>query len=151
MMGYEPKYPQNPGYIHLHTPATGTLEQLCADEITKLLIHHPRLPVDEVAELASLHLGARASVTHSGAPYVEVFGESVSKAAALDALCEELGCLPEDVVAFGDMPNDLPMLAFAGHAVAVRNAHHAVLEAAHEITGSNDDDGVAATIERLLR
>jgi hydroxymethylpyrimidine pyrophosphatase-like HAD family hydrolase len=54
------------------------------------------------------------------------------------------------VVAFGDMPNDLPMLGWAGHAVAVANAHPDVLAAADEITASNDDDGVAQVIERLL-
>jgi len=48
------------------------------------------------------------------------------------------------------MPNDLPMLGWAGHAVAVANAHPDVRAAADEITASNDDDGVARVIERLL-
>jgi hydroxymethylpyrimidine pyrophosphatase-like HAD family hydrolase len=54
------------------------------------------------------------------------------------------------VVAFGDMPNDLPMLAWAGHAVAVANAHPDVRQMADEITASNDDDGVALVIERIV-
>jgi hydroxymethylpyrimidine pyrophosphatase-like HAD family hydrolase len=48
------------------------------------------------------------------------------------------------------MPNDLPMLGWAGHAVAVANAHPGVLAAADEVTATNDDDGVARVIERLL-
>jgi hydroxymethylpyrimidine pyrophosphatase-like HAD family hydrolase len=48
------------------------------------------------------------------------------------------------------MPNDLPMLRFAGRGVAVANAHADVLAAADEITASNDEDGVARTIEALL-
>ena len=66
----------------------------------------------------------------------------------LAALAAEHGVEAADVVAFGDMPNDLPMLAWAGHAVAVANAHPEVLAAADEVTGSNDDDGVASVLER---
>jgi hydroxymethylpyrimidine pyrophosphatase-like HAD family hydrolase len=54
------------------------------------------------------------------------------------------------VVAFGDMPNDIPMLEWAGHAVAVANAHPDVLAVSREVTASNDDDGVALVLERLL-
>jgi 3-deoxy-D-manno-octulosonate 8-phosphate phosphatase KdsC-like HAD superfamily phosphatase len=61
-----------------------------------------------------------------------------------------MGLGPEDVVAFGDMPNDLAMLEWAGRGVAVANAHPDVLAAADEITLSHLDDGVAATLERLL-
>jgi hydroxymethylpyrimidine pyrophosphatase-like HAD family hydrolase len=48
------------------------------------------------------------------------------------------------------MPNDLPMLAWAGHAVGMANAHPEVLEAVDEVTASNDDDGVARVLERLF-
>ena len=73
----------------------------------------------------------------------------VSKAAALEELCDELGVGAAEVVAFGDYPNDLPMLEWAGHAVAVANAHPDVLRVADEVTASNVDDGVAAVLERL--
>jgi len=64
-------------------------------------------------------------------------------------LCAELGVAPEEVVAFGDYPNDLPMLEWAGHAVAVANAHPDVLRVADEVTASNADDGVALVLDRL--
>ena len=54
------------------------------------------------------------------------------------------------MIAFGDMPNDLPMLAWAGHSVAVANAHPDVLAAVDEVTATNEDDGVAGVLERLL-
>jgi hydroxymethylpyrimidine pyrophosphatase-like HAD family hydrolase len=59
-----------------------------------------------------------------------------------------LGVEADDVVVFGDMPNDVPMLAWAGRAVAVANAHPTVKEVADEVTTSNDDDGVAVWLER---
>ena len=66
------------------------------------------------------------------------------------ALAAEMGVRAEDVVAFGDMPNDLAMLEWAGTSYAMANAHPAALEAADRVALSNDDDGVAAVIEQLL-
>ena len=74
----------------------------------------------------------------------------MTKAFALAAHCAELGIRPEEVVAFGDMPNDVPMLKFAGLGVAVANAHPDALAAADEVTASNDEDGVAVVLERFL-
>jgi hydroxymethylpyrimidine pyrophosphatase-like HAD family hydrolase len=54
------------------------------------------------------------------------------------------------VVAFGDMPNDVPMLTWAGRAVAMGNAHPAVVEVADEVTATNDDDGVAGYLSALF-
>ena len=53
-----------------------------------------------------------------------------------------------DVVAFGDMPNDLEMLVWAGHGVAMGNAHPALLDVADEVTASHADDGLAVVLER---
>jgi hypothetical protein len=74
----------------------------------------------------------------------------VSKATTLARFAKELGVEAKDVVAFGDMPNDLPMLAWAGTAYAVANAHPLVLEAVSLTTDSNDDDGVAKVLEQLF-
>jgi hydroxymethylpyrimidine pyrophosphatase-like HAD family hydrolase len=74
----------------------------------------------------------------------------VSKATALARLCEERGVERHEVIAFGDMPNDLAMLRWAGHSVAVANAHPEVRAAADEVTASNDEDGVALVLERLF-
>ena len=75
----------------------------------------------------------------------------VSKASALADLCAERGIHRADVIAFGDMPNDLPMLSWAGHGVAVANAHPDVLTVADEVTAGNDDGGVARVLERLVQ
>lgn len=65
-------------------------------------------------------------------------------------LCEDLAIDRRAVVAVGDMPIDLPMLAFAGRSVSVANAHPDVLAGTSEIVASNDEDGVADLLERLL-
>ncbi len=100
----------------------------------------------EIAELAR----DDAVVTTSSLDLVEIAGVGVSKATALHGIVGARGGSAADVIAFGDMPNDLPMLRYAGRAVAVANAHPDVLAVADEITASNDDDGVALVLERLF-
>jgi len=80
---------------------------------------------------------------------VELSAVGVNKAAALAELCHELGFDAAEVIAFGDFPNDLPMLAWAGRSVAVANAHPDVIDEADEVTASNDEDGVAMVLETL--
>jgi hydroxymethylpyrimidine pyrophosphatase-like HAD family hydrolase len=81
---------------------------------------------------------------------VEVSAAGVTKAAGLAWVAARLGVPAERVVAFGDMPNDLPMLAWAGRAVAMANGHPSVLAAADDVTEHTDRDGVAIYLERLL-
>ena len=88
--------------------------------------------------------------TISGRKLVEISAAGITKAYALAALCEQLEVEPGAVLAFGDMPNDIPMLEWAGRGVAVANAHPDVIEVADEVTQSNDDDGVAVALERLV-
>ena len=147
-LAYEPHFPpfaeDLPARIdHVHA--------FCDEDLVKLLILHPEHEAETLADLVRDAVGTRAQVNHSGGPrIVEIAAAGVSKATGLARLCDELGIDREEVVAFGDMPNDLPMLALAGRAVAVANAHPEVLAAADEVTASNDDDGVAIRIEALL-
>ncbi|GGR00796.1 Cof-type HAD-IIB family hydrolase [Deinococcus ruber] len=94
--------------------------------------------------------GGSVHASSSGAPFSEVAAAHVSKAYALERLCGLLGVAAQEVVVFGDAPNDLPMMRWAGRAVAVANAQPDVQQAAAEVTLSNDEDGVAAYLERYL-
>jgi hydroxymethylpyrimidine pyrophosphatase-like HAD family hydrolase len=96
-------------------------------------------------------LGERAEASQSGGRgLVEIAPRGATKAGTLAWLCARLGIGAEDVVAFGDMPNDLPMLTWAGTAYAVANAHADVLAVVDRVTASNDEDGVAVALEVLL-
>ena len=117
---------------------------------TKLLVRRAGLPVSEFYEAIVSLAGDDAVVTVSTDDLVEIAGPGVSKAVALAEFAAGRGVQADDTIAFGDMPNDLPMFAWAGHAVAVANAHPDVLAAADEVTASNDDDGVAVVLERLF-
>jgi hypothetical protein len=106
---------------------------------------------DELLALARELLGQDVTVTSSSTTeaLLEISAPGVTKATALAGLAARHGISAEEVVAFGDMPNDLPMLDWAGRAVAVANAHPDVLALADEVTASNDEDGVALVLERL--
>ena len=125
--------------------------ELITGPVSKLLVRHPDLPFAEVAERAREAVGDDAVATWAGLRLVEISAAGVTKAFALERLCRRLGIAADEVVAVGDMPNDLAMLDWAGTAVAVANATQEVLDAADEVTAANVDDGVALLLERILQ
>ncbi|HVT70150.1 MAG TPA: HAD hydrolase family protein [Trebonia sp.] len=123
---------------------------LFARPVSKLLGRHFGYTCDDLLALALPALSGLVSVTHSNSRgLVEAAALGVTKATVVAEIAAAYGLGPESVVAFGDMPNDLPLLSWAGTACAVANAHPAVLAAATHVIGSNDDDGVAAYLENL--
>jgi HAD superfamily hydrolase (TIGR01484 family) len=123
---------------------------LCERPVTKLIARHSAHVAADLFPVAQRVAMMRATVTYSSARFIELSAPGVDKAATLARLCLRLGVAPAEVVAFGDMPNDAPMLRWAGHGVAVANAHAEALAAANAITTSNMDDGVAVALEHLL-
>nr|WP_244409914.1 HAD family hydrolase [Streptomyces albofaciens] len=123
---------------------------LWSHPIDKLVLHHPGLPEDEVEAVAQRLCGDEVTVVHSVRGMVEVLPAGTTKAAGVERAARLLGHEAAGTVAFGDMPNDIPLLAWAGHGVAVGNAHPALRAMADEIAPANDDDGVAAVLERLF-
>jgi HAD superfamily hydrolase (TIGR01484 family) len=103
----------------------------------------------QMAEAAEAVLGDEVAVTYSsGDGLIEIAAAGVTKATGLAGVAEQLGVAAADVVAFGDMPNDVSMLSWAGHGVAMANAHPAAIAVADEVTGPNGEDGVALVLER---
>ncbi|MCX4526796.1 MULTISPECIES: Cof-type HAD-IIB family hydrolase [unclassified Streptomyces] len=153
-INYEPTYPpffQDPG------ATVATVEKLLREEpdasapVLKLLAHHAELSPDEFLILARSAAGAYASITRSSpTALLEISGLGVSKASTLELCCAERGISPAEVVAFGDMPNDVEMLRWAGTSYAMGNAHPDVIAAASGRTVANNEDGVAVVIERII-
>lgn len=145
-----------PGYTR---PARGDARLGTADldemwlhgtPIVKLLAWSGTATADALAATAAAVV-AGVEVTHSGGSgLVEISAHGVTKVAAVAQLCADRGIHPADVVAFGDMPNDLALLRWAGRGYAVANAHPDVLAAAPARTGSNEQDGVAMAVAALL-
>lgn len=130
----------------------GPIEEHLSDAVAKLLVRDEVLPGDEMLERASPALEGVVEVTHSNVndSLLELSALGVTKASTLASLAERWGIEQSEVVAFGDMPNDVEMLRWAGRGYAVGNAHPLVLDAADERALSIADDGVAVVLERLL-
>ncbi|WP_040927990.1 HAD family hydrolase [Saccharomonospora azurea] len=115
----------------------------------KLLVSHRKMTSDEMAVAARSVLGDSVHITFStGGGLIEISSPGITKASGLADVAERLGVSAQETISFGDMPNDLPMLTWTGHGVAVANAHPTVLEAADEVTASNAEHGVAQVLER---
>ncbi len=131
--------------------ATASVEDLLDPPPGKLLARNTALaPEVFLARMADL-MDGEAVLAFSGADgLAEISAPGVTKAAALADWCAALGVPAERVWTFGDMPNDLSMLTWSGRGHAVANAHPDVLSAADVVCPSNDDDGVARTLEAAL-
>jgi hydroxymethylpyrimidine pyrophosphatase-like HAD family hydrolase len=117
----------------------------------KLLARHEDLSPQEFWDRAEDAVGDLVTITWSSASaLLEISAAGVTKASTLELLCAERGIRAAEVVAFGDMPNDIPMLAWAGTSYAMADAHETVRAAAGHVAPGNDDDGVARVLERLL-
>jgi HAD superfamily hydrolase (TIGR01484 family) len=129
----------------------GRLEDLLDPPPAKLLArasdHDPEVFLARVQAA----VGDRAVFAYSGAGgLAEISANGVTKAVVLARWAERWGVQASDVWAFGDMPNDLPMLTWAGRSFGVANAHPDVLAVVTDVCGSNDADGVAEVLESLL-
>lgn len=138
-------------FVPAQTPR-GRAEDLVDRLPGKLLARCPGVPPEEFHARVEAVLGDRLRVSFSGAiGLAEIGAPEVTKAAALGRWTSEHGYDAAQVWAFGDMPNDLPMLRWAGAGVAVANAHPMVLAEADLVCPSNDEDGVAQVVGLLTR
>ncbi|MGI5481889.1 HAD family hydrolase [Streptomyces lavendofoliae] len=132
-------------YLPYEDPA-----DLWSAPLNKVYIQHPELDDDALALAARQAVGGLVDVVMAGAGVVEILPLGLSKATGLSLAARRLGAKAADTIAFGDMPNDIPMFAWAHHGVAMANAHDDLKAVAHEITASNDQDGIAVVLEQLL-
>jgi hydroxymethylpyrimidine pyrophosphatase-like HAD family hydrolase len=165
----------DPGYKSAYTMPKNVqvapIDELIGDEpMLKLMFRHADMDTNVLASLIA-ELGDGGAVTYGAAgptsgmgasaydadtplslanTLIEIQAPGVSKAAALARVCDHFGVDHSSTIAFGDMPNDIEMLTWASHGVAMSNAHIDVKNVANEITASNDEDGVALILEREL-
>jgi Cof subfamily protein (haloacid dehalogenase superfamily) len=131
------------------------LPELAAEPgpVLKLCAFHSDLDSDALALRGREVIGERLTMTHSHLGdygLLEISAPGVTKASGLAALCADLGVAAADVAAFGDMPNDLPMLAWAGHGYAIAEGHPLLVEAGFRLTEGPQDEAVGRTILQLL-
>jgi Cof subfamily protein (haloacid dehalogenase superfamily) len=148
----EPGYTKRDSVMDRQRTCTSLEDVFAADgPFLKLLAHVEGGHVDELVQAAvALDLEGVHLWEAGSRDQIELGPVGVDKGTSLAAWCRSRGIRAEHVVAFGDAPADLPMLAWAGRSYAVANAHPAVAAAATDQCAANADDGVAAVIEAVL-
>jgi Cof subfamily protein (haloacid dehalogenase superfamily) len=145
----EADFPRHPDDVAIR--AQGSWEEIFRDDVVKVLAVHRDLDPEDFWDQVEKAVGDRVVTTWSSSfALVEISAAGVTKAATLATLAEEMGVRADEVVAFGDMPNDLPMLEWAGTSYAMANAHRSVLELADHLAPGNDEDGVAAVLTEIF-
>jgi Cof subfamily protein (haloacid dehalogenase superfamily) len=131
--------------------AVGPLEEVFDDTVVKLLGLHEEMEPERFWREVDAAIGHLVTTTWSSVgALVEISAAGVTKASTLELVCEERGIASDEVLAFGDMPNDLPMLEWAGTSYAMANGHESVRALAEHVAPPNDEDGVAQVLERLF-
>ncbi|QDY81069.1 HAD family hydrolase [Streptomyces qinzhouensis] len=126
------------------------VEQLWAEPLSKIYIQHHSLDDDALTKVARETVGGLVDVVMAGPGVVELIPLGLTKATGLSLAARRLGVKASGTIAFGDMPNDIPMFAWAAHGVAMSNAHDELKAVADAVTVSNEEDGIAVTLEGLL-
>ncbi|QGF24378.1 HAD hydrolase family protein [Raineyella fluvialis] len=150
--GYEPGYLESPPTVPGYRCAP--LEDLLVGgPVLKVLVQSYRAPLDDVLTALREVAGEELTLTWStrGADtgervLVEVGARGVDKAAMLARYCATLGLDAGDVAAFGDMPNDLEMLSWAGRAYVMPPRHPLLAGIGRAVERSCSEDGVGRTI-----
>ena len=143
--GFMPRLPPPPDL------RVGPLEEVLDDHVVKLLARHEDLEPEEFWRRTESHVGHLLTTTWSSVgALVEMSAAGVTKASTLELLCRDRGIDRSEVLAFGDMPNDLAMLEWSGTSYAMANGHPSVRALADHVAPSNEDDGVAAVLERAF-
>lgn len=116
----------------------------------KILMSVEPVQLKEVQQQIAGFLPESLTVVQTAPFYLEVIPRSINKGQGIRDICGVLGISAEEVISFGDAENDIPMLVAAGMGVAMGNAAESVKQAADMVTLSNNEDGIAAALEKLL-
>ncbi len=114
-----------------------------------LIVGEPE-DIEPLGERLNAQFGDRLSAYRSEPFFLEVVPKGIDKALSLIRLLSHIGSTKEEMAAVGDGFNDLSMIQLAGFGVAMANAQDVVKEAADYTTLSNDEDGVAAMVEKFI-
>lgn len=129
-----------------------TVDELAAVPAPRLIASWPgRRPAELVERLAGVELPSSTYTLDHYEPWVTVTPEGVTKGSALEKLRAELGVLGADTFAAGDGDNDIEMLRWAAHGVAMGQGPAAVHAAADEVAGPVSEDGLAKILDRWFR
>lgn len=132
---------------------TGDLRRILKNDPTSILIH----PDEEVALKIRKYLSdVHAEVIDHrkwGAPWhvIEIVKSGLNKAVGIQKVADYYNIPQDRIIAFGDEDNDLEMIEYAGHGIAMGNAIDELKNIANQVTHTNEEDGIAIYLEEVLK
>jgi len=151
--GRTPAYPIRGDLVPQDVLAESVEALVSAQAPLKLLVHCPTLPTEELARRAAPIVAGRLSWSFSIVQpdgILELCAPGVDKASTLRGLLTRFGIGAQRVAAFGDMPNDLPLLRLAGHPYVMADAHPSLLGEGFAVAGDHNRSGFGRTLLALL-
>ncbi len=120
-------------------------------DINKCLLHGDPDIIVKLEKILSEKYKDILGIFRSEAFFLEIVPKGVDKALSIDRLLDLIDIPTEQCIACGDGFNDISMIKYAGLGVAMSNAKQPVKEAADYITLSNDQDGIAHLLKKIVR
>lgn len=126
------------------------LDKILWHDEAELILKYQAIIENDLRELAEKGEPKPEFVFFNSNPFLEFVNSSVSKAITLEQTAQQLGIKREEVIAIGDAFNDLEMLKWAGLSIAMGNAHDEIKQVCGWVAPSNNEDGVAAALEKFI-
>jgi Cof subfamily protein (haloacid dehalogenase superfamily) len=125
----------------------------CYEDWNEVLVKFTLFGTKEQLNQCELDLAPRfteLNFVRSGETFIDIFSREASKGKALQDISEKLKVPREQIVAFGNYYNDIAMMDYAGRGIAMGNSPMDVKQAADEVAPTNNEDGVAIVLQRML-
>lgn len=143
--GFELIVPTTPGVAPITDMAAAVSEP-----VQKILVFDSSLDIDELFDRVGELVGDDAVPSHSGLPFIELSGDSVTKGLAVADLASDYGISQAEVATFGDNHNDVSMLEWSGRSYAMGNGSDSAKAAAQVVIDTNDNHGLAQQVDALV-
>jgi len=142
-------------FVFIPVQNTGNIEGAIAalnESPVKIVVYGNERPEDlqDFIDRILARYGDKITVTSSIKNSIDILNGGISKAKGLSILAEKLGIRPDEIITIGDNFNDLEMLKYAGLGVAMGNAPEQVKNKADYVTDTNNHEGVAKFLEKLI-
>ncbi|SHJ36857.1 hypothetical protein SAMN02745975_01933 [Geosporobacter subterraneus DSM 17957] len=117
---------------------------------TKILLIDDNEKLEPIRQKISPKFIENVNISYSKPIFLEIFNKDVSKGKALQYIAEYYGIQREEIIAIGDGETDISMIEYAGIGIAMGNSSQRVKEKANYIAETNQQNGVAKILEKLI-
>lgn len=119
--------------------------------INKVSLTYHADRITDIYEKAKYALADRYWIGRTTKRWLEVMLPDITKGNRVKMLAKQLSLSLDEVMAFGDGENDIEMLEIVKYGIAMKNALPRVKQAAMDITGSHNEDGIVTAIHKYIK